>query len=330
MKRAEKNVCDIEGSSGLEKMWEGELNKVQEKRDKFEEMGRKKGEDCFRCGSNHFQSQCSFKNAKCHNCGKIGHISRKCPKSRERDKQKTFQNSNHVLEEESNESSDDLFHIYKNTNGKSKSLVVKVNLNGHLVELEVDTGASLTVISSRAFDIIKSGLEQVERSKSNVKLKTYSGEIIRAQGQAVNSIEYENQSLKCTLYIIEGDRPNLLGRDCLAKIRLKWVESFSMNSESKTNLDDLLHKFEDIFSGELGAKENEKAKIYLKPNSIPKFLKARPVPYALKNKIELEIGRMVKNNILEPVDVSEWATPTVPVIREDGSFEWSQSVGIIK
>ena len=56
-------------------MWEGELNKVQEKRDKFEEMGRKKGEDCFRCGSNHFQSQCSFKNAKCHNCGKIGHIS---------------------------------------------------------------------------------------------------------------------------------------------------------------------------------------------------------------------------------------------------------------
>ena len=170
MKRAEKNVCDIEGSSGLEKMWEGELNKVQEKRDKFEEMGRKKGEDCFRCGSNHFQSQCSFKNAKCHNCGKIGHISRKCPKSRERDKQKTFQNSNHVLEEESNESSDDLFHIYKNTNGKSKSLVVKVNLNGHLVELEVDTGASLTVINSRTFDIIKSELEQIERSKSNVKL----------------------------------------------------------------------------------------------------------------------------------------------------------------
>ena len=133
-------------------------------------MGRKKGEDCFRCGSNHFQSQCSFKNAKCHNCGQIGHISWKCQKSRESDKQKTFQNSNHVLEEESNESSDDLFHIYKNTNGKSKSLVVKVNLNGHLVELEVDTGASLTVINSRTFDIIKSELEQIERSKSNVKL----------------------------------------------------------------------------------------------------------------------------------------------------------------
>ena len=41
MERAEKNISDIEGSPGLEKM-EG-LNKAQEKCDKFEEMGHKKG-----------------------------------------------------------------------------------------------------------------------------------------------------------------------------------------------------------------------------------------------------------------------------------------------
>ena len=76
MERAEKNVFNIEGSSELEKM-EG-LNKVQEKRDKFEEIGRKKGQECFSCGGNHFRSKCRFKNAKCHNCGKIGHIARKC------------------------------------------------------------------------------------------------------------------------------------------------------------------------------------------------------------------------------------------------------------
>ena len=82
------------------------------------------------------------------------------------------------------------------------------------------------MINSKTFDIIKSGLEQIERSKSSLKFKTYSGEIIRAQGQAVIPVEYKNQSLKCTLYIIEGDRPNLLGRDCFAKIRLKWEGLF--------------------------------------------------------------------------------------------------------
>ena len=114
---------------------------------------------------NHFHSKCSFKNAKCHNCGKIEHTARKCQKSREKDISKTFQNSNHVLEEESNENSDDLFHIYKNTNEKLKPLLVKVNLNRHLVEFEVDTGASLTLINSKTFDIIKSGLEQIKSSK---------------------------------------------------------------------------------------------------------------------------------------------------------------------
>ena len=66
--------------------------------------------------------------------------------------------------EESNENSDDLM-IYKKTNEKLKPLLFKVNLNRHLVELEVDTGASLTLINSKTFDIIKSGLEQIESSK---------------------------------------------------------------------------------------------------------------------------------------------------------------------
>ena len=90
--------------------------------------------------------------------------------------------------------------------------------------------------------------------------------------------------------------------------------------ESKANLDDLLRKFEDILPSELGTMKNEKAKIYLKANSIPKFLKTRLVPYVLKNKIDLEIERMVKNNILEPVNISEWATLIVPVIKEENSI----------
>ena len=91
-------------------------------------------------------------------------------------------------------------------------------------------------------------------------------------------------------------------------------------TESKANLDDLLRKFEDILPSELGTMKNEKAKIYLKANSIPKFLKTRLVPYVLKNKIDLEIERMVKNNILEPVNISEWATLIVPVIKEENSI----------
>ena len=65
---------------------------------------------------------------------------------------------------------------------------MKVSLNGHLIELEVDTGASLTVINSKTFDIIKNGLEEIKMLESNVKFKTYSGKIINARGQSFQFI----------------------------------------------------------------------------------------------------------------------------------------------
>ena len=96
--------------------------------------------------------------------------------------------------------------------------------------------------------------------------------------------------------------------------------SFSpLKEKQNENLEHLLEKLEEVFLDELGKMKNEKVKICSKPNSIPNFLKACPVPYALKQRIEIEIGRMVKSGILEPADVSEWATPTVSVIKDDGS-----------
>ncbi|UYV78913.1 hypothetical protein LAZ67_17000246 [Cordylochernes scorpioides] len=49
----------------------------------------------------------------------------------------------------------------------------------------------------------------------------------------------------------------------------------------------------------------------------PRFLKLRPIPYALKEKISRELDRLVKAGILKPVRHSEWAAPIVPVLMSD-------------
>ena len=110
-------------------------------------------------------------------------------------------------------------------------------------------------------------------------------------------INYEAQWFKFTIHITEGNKPNLLQRDRLSKLCFKCGELFSLNCESETNLDNSPDEFKDIFSTELGTMRNKKAKMYLNPNRIPRFLKARPVTYALKQKNRIRIRIKIRIRI---------------------------------
>ena len=54
------------------------------------------------------------------------------------------------------------------------------------------------------------------------------------------------------------------------------------------------------------------AKIHVTENTKPLYFRARPLPYALKNKVDVEIDRLLTEKIIEPVEISEWAAPVVP------------------
>lgn len=63
--------------------------------------------------------------------------------------------------------------------------------------------------------------------------------------------------------------------------------------------------------------KNEKVKFYFKTNNIITL----PVPYVLKQRIEGELQRMIKSGILALINVSEWASLIVPVIKKDRKME---------
>ena len=57
----------------------------------------------------------------------------------------------------------------------------------------------------------------------------------------------------------------------------------------------------------------------MREDATPKFYQPRPTPLALKAKIEADLDRMEKAEIIEKVETAEWAAPTVPVMKADGS-----------
>ena len=62
------------------------------------------------------------------------------------------------------------------------------------------------------------------------------------------------------------------------------------------------------------------AKIYLKDNAVPKFIKARQVPLALKDSVEKALDKLVDEGKIESVAFSEWAAPIVPVLKKGGDI----------
>ena len=73
-----------------------------------------------------------------------------------------------------------------------------------------------------------------------------------------------------------------------------------------------------FFSEKLGTIKGVQAKINVIPNSKPKFMKARMVPFAMKAAVELGIEKMENEGILKSVPFSEWTSPIVIVPKSEG------------
>ena len=82
----------------------------------------------------------------------------------------------------------------------------------------------------------------------------------------------------------------------------------------------ILEKYRTVFSNNLGFYNNKKLKLYLKSDATPVFCKPRPVPFAMRKKLENEICRLEQEGIIEAVESSEWATPVVPVLKSNGEM----------
>ena len=93
---------------------------------------------------------------------------------------------------------------------------VELQLNGVQTSMEVDTGAAATIINEATYKRIIAGnlvknRKQLETVK--VKLRTYTGELVKVIGTFNVIVKYEKQEVKLQTLVLEGSGPNLLGRD---------------------------------------------------------------------------------------------------------------------
>ncbi|PIK36370.1 hypothetical protein BSL78_26804 [Apostichopus japonicus] len=261
---------------------------------------------CYRCGNNnHQQKDCWFKDKDCHNCGKRGHIAKVCRSKISKVKQ---------VNEDTGQANDKLFDLFNVNDGRAP-LAVDIKIDGQSVKMEVDTGASMSIVSEETF---KANWPNKKWHKTDIVLRTYTGATVEILGETEVTVEYQRQKCKLRLIVIRGEGASLLGRDWLQKIRLDW-NSFYVNNVTRERLTDLLNAHSELFKEGLGLLKGTTAKIYVNSQVNPKFHEPRSVPYAMRNKVEAELDRLQSEGIITPIQFADWAAPIVPILKADKS-----------
>ena len=182
------------------------------------------------------------------------------------------------------------------------------------VEMEIDTGAALSLVSEATFK--KLWKEKPALAPTQVRLCFYSGQPIPVVGSVKVNVVYKQQSARLPLLVVQGDGPSLLGRNWLSQLKLDWQEIHHL---STTPLQTFLDKYDSVFQEGLGTLKDFKARIYVDPEAKPRYCKARSVPYAMRQMVEDKLARLVEEGTLEPVQFASWAAPILPVLKADKS-----------
>ena len=163
---------------------------------------------------------------------------------------------------------------------------------------------------------------------TDVKFRSYTHGIFEPLGVVEVPITYKNQHCRETLFIVPDMFSPVLGRTWIRRLKINLFEidnaSKHHNLEVKTintsNLiDDIVNQFSDIFEPKVGKIPNFTCSLKLRKNAKPVFLKARDVPFALRDKVEHELDALENDNIITKVDCSDWGSPLVVVPKPDGS-----------
>ena len=216
---------------------------------------------CHRCRGKHSGSTCRFKTEQCYVCGKVGHISRVCHNRQQKGNREHGHIANVVDEHPTQGDTSSQNTEY--TLFPIKSLLTTPSwhtiINGIQMEMEIDTRASVSLISKSTFDKFHSSRVFPSLTNEQIKLCTYTGEELNVLGSIPVTAENDDCTSTLPLLVVEGNGPSLMGQNWLTELRLNWKTVHAMSL--RLSLEDVLELNKEIFQKGLGKIKGVEAKL---------------------------------------------------------------------
>lgn len=209
---------------------------------------------------------------------------------------------------------EDAYVLFRVNDDRIAPVMVQLSVAGTNIEMEVDTGAGISLMSEATYSKLWPN-NSPTLQKTEVRLRTYTGEPVVIVGVAHVRVDYKGQREQLKLHVVQGAGPSLLGHDWLAKL---VIDLGRLNKLSTSpSIEAVLTRYKGIFENKLGTFNGSTAKLRIDPQAQPIFCKAHSLPYSQKDKVEQELKRLMGLGVTEPVEFSDW--------RSQGQARWKCS-----
>ena len=252
---------------------------------------------CSSCGANHPRSTCRFRNAKCHRCGKIGHLQKVCRSTTAVVNSSPQPESAVVTLSHSMNTTEDIPPMFQ---------VLQLPQFSRRLRLMVDSASPVTFINSATWK----DLDQPKLTTTNRVLGAFEGQPIKPPGYFETLVKREDLPSQTTVLSIYVScrGVNIMGRDGQKQLNIV-IDPQQFGLVAAISLTD--KSLQDILKLGLGCCTTTKA-------SLVKYCKPRKLPFAIKPVVGAELDRLEQDGVLERVSHSDWATPIVVVRKPTG------------
>ena len=232
---------------------------------------------CSSCGStNHPSTQCYFRHVVYHKCHKKGNIAKAC-------RSQAIPNRNKI---------NTVFSLQHEQVTDDHPIQIPVRIEGLNVSFQLDTGSPITIIKEHTWKKMgKPPLKPVTSTYSS-----FSGHSIPLKGERMVKAIYDSYDVQLQMLVGVANRTNILGRNSINALHLNKTTLDNIINHNKVlsvnsnigNLNDLINKYKEIFNEGLGCCKI-KARLYVKPDTKPKFHKPRSLPFAHGQAVEMDL-----------------------------------------
>lgn len=219
--------------------------------------------------------------------------------------------------------------MIRSVNKLSEPCFLEANIEGRVMNMEIDSGSSVSVISRYDY---RKYLAHISPKTSKRKLIVVNGSTLEILGSILVRVLINDKQAQVELIVLNCEHRfiPLMGRDWLDNFCSDWRKHFSnifsINSVlPQVRVDNTLNeidlKYKTVFDKDISTPiAGFEADLVLRED-IPIFKKAYQVPYRLKDKVNNYLINLKRNKIITSFKTSLWASPVIVVMKKDKAFK---------